>query len=350
MSAALKSARTRRGFTLIELLVVIAIIAILIGLLLPAVQKVREAAARAKCSNNLKQLGLAAHMMSDTHGALPPPWGWYPNSSILKGEYQGDGMVLFFFLPFIEQQNLYKASFVAKGTSRFAAYEGPNEYLAEGPNGKENQTGTMRVPTFICPSDPSVGAAAQNPVKSESSATYPAPNPPTNWGEGDACYAVNFYAIATASLATKAKDPLDNWTNFYKSANRIPESFPDGTSNTVLIAEKCSGCAILKGNGGGNLWAGWTAPIWEVMSIFGVPGYGGQYFDQGNPPQVYLWQQSPMPWQTNCDPYRPSTFHSGGMNVALADGSCRFLNSSISQATWSLAVNPADGLTLGSDW
>jgi prepilin-type N-terminal cleavage/methylation domain-containing protein/prepilin-type processing-associated H-X9-DG protein len=343
--------RAAKGFTLVELLVVIAIIAVLIGLLLPAVQKAREAAARAKCQNNLKQLGLAAHMMNDTYGNLPPPWGWYPNSGVQKGPGQGEGFVLFFFLPFIEQQNLYNASFVANPTSAFFqfGYEGVSEYLAEGPAGVENQTGTMRVPTFICPADPSVGDAANNPINSQTSATWPGPNPPGNWGQGDTCYAVNFYAITPAYLATQANDPLANWPNFYPSHNSIPASFPDGTSNTVLLAEKCSGCGIFSG-GGGNLWAGWTAPIWQVMPIFAVPGYGGQYYDQGNPPQVYLWQQSPLPWQTNCDPFRPSTFHTGGMNVALVDGSARLVNSGLSQGTWSLAVNPADEMTLGADW
>jgi prepilin-type N-terminal cleavage/methylation domain-containing protein/prepilin-type processing-associated H-X9-DG protein len=348
--------RRGKGFTLIELLVVIAIIAVLIGLLLPAVQKVREAAARIQCANNLKQLALAGHMMNETFGALPPPWGWYPNAQATKHgvSYQGDGFALFFFLPFIEQDNLYKASFVSTFTSYWGRhYSGPGEYIAEGPGGLENQTGTLRVPTFICPSDASVGAAAQNPIGSQAAGTTskPPPNPPGNWGQGDTCYAISFYAIAQASMATSKNDPLNNWSAYYPSANRIPASFPDGTSNTVFFAEKCSGCGIFsQPDGGGNLWAGWTAPIWEVMPIFAIPGYGGQYYDQGTPPQVYLWQQSPTPWATNCDPYRPSTFHTGGMNVSLMDGSVRFLGSGVSQATWSLAVNNQDGLVLGSDW
>jgi prepilin-type N-terminal cleavage/methylation domain-containing protein/prepilin-type processing-associated H-X9-DG protein len=350
--------KRRSGFTLIELLVVIAIIAILIGLLLPAVQKVREAAARVQCQNNLKQLGLATHNMNDTFGALPPPWGWYPNSGMQKQPNQGEGVALFFYLPFIEQQNLYNASFVANPQSAFFqnGYEGVSEYLAEGPGGLENQTGTMRVPTFICPSDPSVGSAAQNPTPCQTSANWPNGNPPSNWGQGDTCYAINFFAITQASsLATSVNDPFNNYSIYYNSANRIPASFPDGTSNTVLMAEKYSGCGMLMNNCGyagcgGTLWAGWTAPIWQVVPTFAVPGWGGAYVDQGNPPLFTLWQQSPTPWQTNCNPYVPSSAHTGGMNVALTDGSVRFLGQGLSQLTWSIAVNNADGLPLGSDW
>src|SRR5579864_4534837 len=101
--------RELRAFTLIELLVVIAIIAILIGLLLPAVQKVREAAARAQCQNNVKQLSLACVNCSDTHqGVMPPNWGIYPN--LTPAAYNGEGGCFFHLMPFIEHQNLYNAS------------------------------------------------------------------------------------------------------------------------------------------------------------------------------------------------------------------------------------------------
>src|SRR5215471_12048767 len=107
--------RKWRGFTLIELLVVIAIIAILIGLLLPAVQKVREAAARTQSQNNLKQMTLASHSCADQNSQLLPPLvGWYPNNnpSINWNAFNQvyNGTVLFHLLPYLEMQNLYKAN------------------------------------------------------------------------------------------------------------------------------------------------------------------------------------------------------------------------------------------------
>src|SRR5262245_42640649 len=106
--------RRWRGFTLIELLVVIAIIAILIGLLVPAVQKVREAAARTDCTNNLKQMALATVNCADTNQRqLPPSVGIYPRGT--WGPNQGDGGLLMFILPYIEQKNLYNAALVNFG-------------------------------------------------------------------------------------------------------------------------------------------------------------------------------------------------------------------------------------------
>src|SRR5690348_71407 len=127
---------SRPGFTLIELLVVIAIIAILIGLLLPAVQKVREAAARMKCQSNIKQLALAVHSFHDAQGRIP--WDQSPESqqSATWGMGGTNWSWLAMILPYIEQDNLYKAANI------------PNNTLQQS----VTQIATQ-IPTFLCPSD-----------------------------------------------------------------------------------------------------------------------------------------------------------------------------------------------------
>lgn len=130
------SRRPRRAFTLVELLVVIAIVAVLIGLLLPAVQKVREAAARMHSANNLKQVALAAHNAHDAHGALPPMLDDYP------GPGSGTGTAFFHLLPYIEQEPLYKKARNPATGRHEAAFAGAN---------------ATPVPVYRNPADPSAG-------------------------------------------------------------------------------------------------------------------------------------------------------------------------------------------------
>jgi prepilin-type N-terminal cleavage/methylation domain-containing protein len=278
--------RKWRGFTLIELLVVIAIIAILIGLLLPAVQKVREAAARTQSQNNLKQMSLALHSCNDVNGKLPCSVGFFPNSNN-GGQWitpAPHGTLQYYLLPFMEQDNLYNQT----------SYES----WTVGSN--------SRVKVYEAPGDPSL------------------PGNGLTWS--------NRGATSYAS----------NWNVFQGDGNpvaRIPATFLDGTSNTIVFAERYCICG--------------TDPIQNNQSqhIWSESGQGvGPGSDSYNP-SIYstnIPQFKPSP--SACNPYSYQGFATGVIMVGLGDGSVRPVSSGISQLTWMYALLPADGQVLGPDW
>jgi prepilin-type N-terminal cleavage/methylation domain-containing protein len=291
-----------RAFTLIELLVVIAIIAILIGLLLPAVQKVREAAARMNCGNNMKQIGTAIHNYAGANDSKLPPACLRPgNLSTININ------ILSILLPYIEQDNLYKGGLA---TTDQSFWDGP---------APSTPTGTVRsatIKTYVCPSDPTTSS-------------YYSAAQVNQWGASS--YAGNFllFGISQSSAISG-----NNWIAMYNIGN-----IPDGTSNTVGFTERWATCGST-----GNLWA-WPGGDW------GPNNWGVTFANQpwgGNWAQVPLIK--PLPYQTACDPSRPSTGHTGGTQTLLMDGSVKFVNQSISQSTWQLAITPDDGNPMPSNW
>jgi prepilin-type N-terminal cleavage/methylation domain-containing protein len=290
------SPRARRAFTLVELLVVFAIVALLVGLTLPAVQKVREAAARLKCAGNLKQLALAAHAAHDAGGTLPPGLGYWSNRTAY-------GTFHFHLLPFIEQGALYERS------------RNAGVYFVAN-----NQTFAQRVPAFECPGDPSVPADGRG-------------RDLVGNGWGVASYAVNVQVVCRVSAAGAMLET--------EHSARIPHAFPDGASNTLLMTEKYAQCFNANYPTGGTYWGYYVtgSGLLPYHPGFAISWNGYSY----GPASKFLVR--PTPYNGGCDPTMASSPHPGGIQAALADGSVRFLSADVSVYTWWYLCTPAGGET-----
>ncbi|CAN5198139.1 hypothetical protein BH11PLA2_BH11PLA2_37540 [soil metagenome] len=319
----------QKGFTLIELLVVIAIIAVLIGLLLPAVQKVREAAARTRCQNNLHQIAVAAHNCNDQFNRLPP----------LGGNFAGAYYAPLFFhlLPYMEQKNAWDMASV--GGFILPLWDTP------GPNGLLYLKNTP-MSVYKCPSDYTMGKSVA-----------------TDWLPGDGSYASNFQVFGNRFNPTSAA-PAD-WDGAAKLGNA---TFKDGQSQTIMFAEKlsqCTGPATPTFPFGGN-W--WMRGIYRSGTFTGggsPPGATDSFpadrlspvFGGGRGADNTLWAigaaskflTQPKDIFNGCDNQLASTPHRG-MTVALADGSVRFLDPRISSNTWWALCTTAAGDQPGNDW
>jgi prepilin-type processing-associated H-X9-DG protein len=309
--------------------VVIAIIAILIGLLLPAVQKVRGAAARASCGNNLKQIVLASHNANDTNGKLPPAIGWYASDKPSPGA--GWGTVFFHLLPQVEQGNLYQS-----GLTTSANYYGQNPggpyYSNMTGAGGPNYVATKMIKTFICPADPSV---PQSGVYTDSVFGL-------QWGASS--YAGNYQILGNVTL--NGNHATGNPLVDYQGVGMKIQLIQDGASNTILFAEKYGQCETNTfGIRRGTMWGWWNEDGFVYHPLFAWDTWWGTGIGPASKFQI-----QPMPFIGNCDPARPATAHDGGMNVAMADGSVRGLSAGMSPNTYWYAVTPRGGEVLGSDW
>jgi len=301
----MRSLRRLRGFTLIELLVVIAIIAILIGLLLPAVQKVREAAARMQSMNNLKQMGIAIHSMNDANGVMPLPVGTYPTFGAGVGPSTPMvGTLQYFMLPYIEQDNVYKQMAINHPDSWWCGY---------------------LIKTYASPADlSSRGGGMVDNANPRAGSSY-APN--------EAVFGVGSRGPST---------PLA----------KLPATIPDGVSNTIFFAEKYMVCGPSNTAQAVFYW-GETCLDCAAPACNRLDNVNTNIGGTGSPPMFYsslLTIPQTRPDPANCNPCLLQSPYFSGTLVGLGDGSVRMVNAGISTTTWRSAVSPNDGTMLGSDW
>jgi prepilin-type N-terminal cleavage/methylation domain-containing protein/prepilin-type processing-associated H-X9-DG protein len=306
------AARRRNGFTLIELLVVIAIIAVLIGLLLPAVQKVREAANRAKCTSNLKQIGLGLHNYHDVYLRFPAGYLW---NGVAWSPDSNESTWITHLLPFLEQGNLYNE----------ADFKGPF-----GLGGVNTAVMSAFLSLFKCPSDVEVAivGGAWGP----------------NWARGN--YVANDGIGPMLSVNDAPYSPNRSvkvpGVFMLNSKTRIAD-ITDGTSQTAMASE------VIKSPG--EDWRG-------VMHYPEGPLYQHNNTPNSSAPDWFRMQFClPIPgapcvgtyssWDTRRVVLTARSRHPGGVNLLLVDGSVRFISNDIDLATWQALCTPHGGEVLG---
>jgi prepilin-type N-terminal cleavage/methylation domain-containing protein/prepilin-type processing-associated H-X9-DG protein len=384
-----KSQRVFRGFTLIELLVVIAIIAVLISLLLPAVQSAREAARRAQCTNNMKQIGLAVNNYESTNGAIPPS-ATFASSNPQLNNYQDQG-VLCRVLPFLEQSSDYNSinfMYGVRGTwvvgGSWSDPAGDDNW--SGDYGRSNKTAnTTYVSTFLCPSDPNNGGNGTVLINGQNKLVC---TTDYYWNVGLG----RWFTGGIVNGPSYSPGAIDFNLPGGQCANKVIKlsSFTDGTSNTVVMSESVqsnSGQAI---DGLGMVYSGPSGPSWNQFigqgTAFSPPDWLAAQYCQNTPglQQQYWWKgefalsgghnlyshtQTPNRrscYWLNVNSYPPtssdqdyagadetmvaaSSYHPGGVNTLFMDGSVHFVKTSVNFMSWYALATPAGGEVISSD-
>ena len=336
----------RSGFTLIELLVVIAIIAVLISLLLPAVQSAREAARRAQCVNNLKQLGLAVHNYESANGSLPTGRIYGPRPGRAANDFPtifagAQGTTWFcLMMPYLEQQAL------ANSFNYILGSEGPTTPLPTG-FFANSTVSTTKISTFQCPSDQPrtfrinpgyAGGALSGFAMSKG-------NYAGNWG--NASWGQNLGGNATLMAAYQQ--------SAFGHTNVTINQFTDGTSNSVMIGEIMQGAEY---DARGMMWS----------TVMGGCAYTSRFVPNGtkdffglkdgfdqmpNAPGLFCVNEPFMPCQpgnSDSDQFAGArSRHPGGVNVGFADGSVRFVKNTINATTWNALHSIKGGEVISAD-